>query len=122
MSGSSIDSSKDLEEIGTVEVASKLDGRNMTMMFAPVKKKPKPVKAEKATEGKKAGSDAKDEDESRRGEAFPAHGNREDHAPHGVGVAPVQVEDQAATDPAEEATRSSSDRTTIGVERMLGGS
>lgn len=31
--------SADLEGIGTVEVASKLDGRNMTIMFAPVKKK-----------------------------------------------------------------------------------
>lgn len=31
--------STDLEGIGTVEVASKLDGRNMTIMFAPVKKK-----------------------------------------------------------------------------------
>jgi translation initiation factor IF-3 len=30
---------KDLDGIGTVEVASKLDGRNMTIMFAPVKKK-----------------------------------------------------------------------------------
>jgi translation initiation factor IF-3 len=29
----------DLTELGTVEVASKLDGRNMTMMFAPTKKK-----------------------------------------------------------------------------------
>jgi translation initiation factor IF-3 len=31
--------SGDLEGIGTVEVASKLDGRNMTMMFAPARKK-----------------------------------------------------------------------------------
>jgi translation initiation factor IF-3 len=30
---------KDLEEIATVEVASKLDGRIMTMMFAPTKRK-----------------------------------------------------------------------------------
>jgi translation initiation factor IF-3 len=30
---------QDLTELGTVEVASKLDGRNMTMMFAPTKKK-----------------------------------------------------------------------------------
>jgi translation initiation factor IF-3 len=29
----------DLSDIGTVEVMSKLDGRNMTMMFAPAKKK-----------------------------------------------------------------------------------
>jgi translation initiation factor IF-3 len=29
----------DLDGIGTVEVMSKLDGRNMTMMFAPTKKK-----------------------------------------------------------------------------------
>ncbi len=31
--------SADLEGIGTVEVTSKLDGRNMTIMYAPVKKK-----------------------------------------------------------------------------------
>jgi translation initiation factor IF-3 len=31
--------SADLEDIGSVEVASKLDGRNMTIMFAPAKKK-----------------------------------------------------------------------------------
>lgn len=31
--------SNDLDGIGTVEVASKLDGRNMTIMYAPVKKK-----------------------------------------------------------------------------------
>jgi translation initiation factor IF-3 len=31
--------STDLDGIGTVEVASKLDGRNMTIMFAPAKKK-----------------------------------------------------------------------------------
>ncbi len=31
--------SGELEGIGTVEVASKLDGRNMTIMFAPVRKK-----------------------------------------------------------------------------------
>ena len=31
--------SGDLEGIGSVEVASKLDGRNMTIMFAPAKKK-----------------------------------------------------------------------------------
>jgi translation initiation factor IF-3 len=31
--------SSDLEDIGNVEVASKLDGRNMTIMFAPAKKK-----------------------------------------------------------------------------------
>jgi translation initiation factor IF-3 len=31
--------SGDLDGIGTVEVASKLDGRNMTMMFAPARKK-----------------------------------------------------------------------------------
>jgi translation initiation factor IF-3 len=30
---------KDLEEIATVETASKLDGRNMTMMFAPIRRK-----------------------------------------------------------------------------------
>jgi translation initiation factor IF-3 len=30
---------EDLTDIGTVEVMSKLDGRNMTMMFAPTKKK-----------------------------------------------------------------------------------
>jgi translation initiation factor IF-3 len=30
----------DLDGIGSVEVASKLDGRNMSMMFSPVKKKP----------------------------------------------------------------------------------
>jgi translation initiation factor IF-3 len=29
----------DLDGLGTVEVASKLDGRNMTMMFAPTKKR-----------------------------------------------------------------------------------
>jgi translation initiation factor IF-3 len=41
--------SGDLEGTGTVEVASKLDGRNMTMMFAPTKKKPeKPEKPEKS--------------------------------------------------------------------------
>src|SRR5687767_15942257 len=34
----------DLEGLATVEVATKLDGRNMTMMFAPVRRKP-----EKAT-------------------------------------------------------------------------
>ena len=32
----------DLNEVGNVEVMSKLDGRNMTMMFAPVKKKVSP--------------------------------------------------------------------------------
>ncbi len=31
--------SSDLDGIGTVEVSSKLDGRNMTIMFAPTKKK-----------------------------------------------------------------------------------
>jgi translation initiation factor IF-3 len=31
--------SSDLDGIGSVEVASKLDGRNMTIMFAPAKKK-----------------------------------------------------------------------------------
>ena len=31
--------SADLDGIGTVEVASKLDGRNMTIMYAPVKKR-----------------------------------------------------------------------------------
>ena len=31
--------STDLDGIGTVEVSSKLDGRNMTIMFAPTKKK-----------------------------------------------------------------------------------
>ncbi len=31
--------STDLEGLGTVEVASKLDGRNMTIMFAPTKKR-----------------------------------------------------------------------------------
>src|SRR5918996_5874543 len=31
--------SSDLDGIGTVEVSSKLDGRNMTIMFAPAKKK-----------------------------------------------------------------------------------
>jgi translation initiation factor IF-3 len=31
--------STDLVDIGSVEVASKLDGRNMTIMFAPAKKK-----------------------------------------------------------------------------------
>lgn len=31
--------SSELEGIGTVEVASKLDGRNMTIMFAPARKK-----------------------------------------------------------------------------------
>jgi translation initiation factor IF-3 len=30
----------DLDGLATVEVASKLDGRNMTMMFAPTKRKP----------------------------------------------------------------------------------
>lgn len=31
--------SEDLDGVGSVEVASKLDGRNMTIMFAPTKKK-----------------------------------------------------------------------------------
>jgi translation initiation factor IF-3 len=31
--------SSDLDGLGTVEVASKLDGRNMTIMFAPAKKR-----------------------------------------------------------------------------------
>src|SRR5688572_11044436 len=30
---------EELQGVGSVEVASKLDGRNMSMMFAPVKKK-----------------------------------------------------------------------------------
>jgi translation initiation factor IF-3 len=55
--------SQDLEGTGTVEVSSKLDGRNMTMMFAPVKKKPE--KAEKVVE------DAKDEEQPVGEEAVP---------------------------------------------------
>jgi translation initiation factor IF-3 len=31
--------SSDLDGIGNVEVSSKLDGRNMTIMFAPAKKR-----------------------------------------------------------------------------------
>ncbi len=49
---------KDLSEIGSVEVAGKLDGRIMSMMFAPTRKKPerpekpeKPPKTEVPTEG-----------------------------------------------------------------------
>lgn len=39
---------EDLDGLGTVEVAGKLDGRIMSMMFSPVKKKPeKAPKAEK---------------------------------------------------------------------------
>ncbi|MEX2394004.1 MAG: translation initiation factor IF-3 [Actinomycetota bacterium] len=38
---------EDLDGTGAVEVASKLDGRNMTMMFAPVKKKPEKTEAAK---------------------------------------------------------------------------
>ena len=60
----------DLDGVGAVEVASKLDGRNMTMMFAPVKKKPE--KAEKApVEGN---SNAEDEEQQVREEAVQEDG------------------------------------------------
>ena len=41
----------DLDGIGSVEVASKLDGRNMTMMFAPDKKRPATGGARSAAPG-----------------------------------------------------------------------
>src|SRR5687767_11631143 len=41
---------EELQDVASVEVASKLDGRNMTMMFAPTKKKAAaPAKAEEGT-------------------------------------------------------------------------
>lgn len=47
----------DLKELGTVETFPKLDGRNMTMVFAPVKRAP--VKADVAAgDGEEAGASA----------------------------------------------------------------
>jgi translation initiation factor IF-3 len=47
----------DLKELGTVDTFPKLDGRNMTMVFAPVKRAP--VKADVATgDGEEAGASA----------------------------------------------------------------
>jgi translation initiation factor IF-3 len=91
--------SSDLAEVGTVEVEGKLDGRIMSMMFSPVKKKPEKKAEEKAEE--KAESHAEDEVEPGGAQALPPDGDGQDHAPDGVGVPPVQVEDQAASDPAE---------------------
>jgi translation initiation factor IF-3 len=86
----------DLADVASVEVAGKLDGRIMSMMFAPQKKK-----LEKAPKPERQVSDAQDEDEPRGAEALPGDRNGEDHAPQGVGVPPVQVEEPVAADPPE---------------------
>ena len=57
---------EDLAEIGTVEVEEKLDGRIMTMMFSPAKKKAeKPAAESKAAEDSKVAEESTAGDESK---------------------------------------------------------
>jgi translation initiation factor IF-3 len=48
---------KDLSDVANVELIPKLDGRNMTMVLAPIKRPDKPEKAEKAERKPPAGTD-----------------------------------------------------------------
>ncbi len=112
--------SSDLAEVGTVEVEGKLDGRIMSMMFSPAKKRTTTGGAGTATpsdgEGKKAEttgdagtatpsedgkSHAEDEKQQGSAEALPPDGVGQDHAPDSVGLPSVQVEDEAPPDPTE---------------------
>ena len=48
---------KDLSDVANVELIPKLDGRNMTMVLAPIKRPDKPEKAEKTERKPPAGTD-----------------------------------------------------------------
>jgi translation initiation factor IF-3 len=49
---------EDMSELATIEASPKVDGRNMVMVLAPVKQKPKPTDASTATEASADQADA----------------------------------------------------------------
>jgi translation initiation factor IF-3 len=92
--------SEDLKELATVESFPKLDGRNMVMVFAPVKRSPVKAKEEQSAESStqpEAGAEAEEEGQGEL-ELAPVEPAPAEPAPVELSSAPADVPSEATAE------------------------